>query len=309
MPSRMTAWWSRSNEFTSRFWVGQRHDRKGPEPSAARVVVFSDPDTLREDGAHGWAMTRGAVRTLEDQCVAVVLWGNETRSEMELIQSDLGLRDPFISENGGGLFIPHGYFPDRPGAGRASHNYHVVDFGRPSYQVAEALHAVADKIGVDVIGFSDMSIQDVAQDCGLSLAQARLAKLREYDEPFRMLDSEPAAYSRICSALRRLGLRCFTHETFHHASGVTDKAQSLRLLASLYRRAHSGQVLTVGLAKRPSETCLLHAVDIPMIVQSDAADGTRLGRKVPIARLVSASGTGAWCQAILQLVDGQPREP
>ena len=308
MPSRIAAWWPQSNEFTSRFWSGHRHERIESRSSTGRIVVFSDPDTLREEGNHGWEETRAAVCTLNERGIAVVLWGNETRSEMELIQSDLDLHHPFISENGAGLFVPHGYFRDPPVAGRDAHTYHVVDFGQPYHKVAEALHHAAAKVGVDISGFSDMSIQEVAQDCGLSLAQARLAKLREYDEPFRMLDSEPAAYSRICSALRRLGLRCFTHETFHHASGVTDKAQSLRLLASLYRRAHSGQVLTVGLAKRPSETCLLHAVDIPMIVQSDAADGARLGRKVPIARLVSASGTGAWCQAILQLVDGQPRE-
>ena len=308
MPGRMSAWWPQSNEFTSRFWVGQRHDRIESRAGTGRIVLFSDPDTLRDEGIPGWAATRDAIRTFDEQGIAVVLWGNETRSEMELIQSDLNLHHPFISENGGGLFIPHEYFRDRPVAGRDTHNYHVVDFGQPYHTVAEALHHAAPKVGVDIVGFSEMSIQEVAQDCGLSLAQARLAKLREYDEPFRMLDSAPAAYSRICRALRRVGLRCFTHEAFHHASGVTDKAQSLRLLASLYRRAHNGQVLTVGLAQRPSETCLLHAVDIPMIVQSDGADGARLGRKVPTARLISAGGTRAWCQALLQLVDGQPRE-
>ncbi|MET0214025.1 MAG: hypothetical protein ABW292_13525 [Vicinamibacterales bacterium] len=308
MPSRMAAWWPQSNEFTSRFWVGQHHDRIESRAGTGRVVLFSDPDTLREEGIPGWEATRATVRILNERGIAIVLWGNETRSEMELIQSDLDLHHPFISENGAGLFVPHGYFRDPPVAGREAHTYHIVDFGQPYHKVAEALRHVAAKVGLDISGFSDMSIQEVAQSCGLSLAQARLAKLREYDEPFRMLDSEPTAYSRIYSALRRLGLRCFTHETFHHASGVTDKAQSLRLLASLYRRAYSGQVLTVGLAKRPSETCLLQSVDIPVIVQSDAVDGVRLGRKVPTARVISAGGTGAWCQEIQQLVDGRPRK-
>jgi mannosyl-3-phosphoglycerate phosphatase len=306
MPSLTAAWWSRSSGFTSRFWPGHRHDRVGSGSTARRIVLFSDPDTLREEGSQGCAATRGALSALEDQGVAVVLWGNETRSEMELIQSDLKLHHPFISENGGGLFVRHGYFHDRPVAGRAASNYHVVDFGRPYYQVAEALHEVARKVGVDVIGFSDMSIQSVAQDCGLSLAQARLAKLREYDEPFRILDSEPATYSRICSALRRLGCRCFTHEAFHHATGVADKTQSLRMLISLYRQQYNGHVLTVGLAKEPSETCLLQAVDIPIVVQSDAVDTARLGRKVPTARFTSGSSPHGWCEAIQQLVDGQP---
>jgi mannosyl-3-phosphoglycerate phosphatase len=305
MPSRMTAWWPRSSEFTARLRQTHRRDRLASRSHASRIVLFSDPDTLRDEGNPGWAATRRAVRTVEDRGVAVVLCGNETRSELELIQSDLNLRDPFISENGGGLFVPHGYFPDRPGAGRATQNYHVVDFGKPYYQVAEALHEVAGELGVDVIGFSDMSIQDVAQDCGLSLAQARLSKLREYDEPFRMFDAEPATYSRICNALRRLDLRCFTHEAFHHATGVVDNARSVRMLASLYRQAYHGQVLTVGLARASSETCLLQAVDIPMVVQSDAVDAARLARKVPTARLISVNGPRGWCDAILQLVEDQ----
>jgi mannosyl-3-phosphoglycerate phosphatase len=305
MPGRMTAWWPRSSEFTSRFWAGRRHDPLDAQSSRRRIVLFSDPDTLREDGVPGWATTRRVVSTLEDQSVTVVLWGNETRAEMELIQNDLNLQHPFISENGGGLFVPHGYFHDPPAGGRAARNYQVVDFGKPYYQVTEALREIADKVGVEVIGFSRMSIEDVAQNCGLSLAQARLAKLREYDEPFRILNAEPATYSRICGALRRLALRCFTHEAFHHATGVVDKGHSVRTLASLYRRAYEGRVLTIGLAKASSGACLLQAVDIPMVVQSDTVDAPRLARKVPTARMISINGAHGWCEGILPVLEDQ----
>jgi mannosyl-3-phosphoglycerate phosphatase len=282
--------------------------RIDPASTATRIVLFSDPDTLRE-AAPEWAQTRAAIRALEDRRVAVVLWGNETRSQMEVIQRDLNLHHPFISETGAGLFVPHGYFREPLVKGRVAQsyrvaqNYLVVDFGKPYHQVAEALHEVARRVGIDVIAFSGMSIQDVAQTCGLSLSQARLAKLREYDEPFRLFDPEPSIHSRMCSGLRRLGLRCFTHETFHHATGVADRTHSLRLLASLYRQAFEGQVLTVGLAKTRSEACLLQGVDIPVIVQGDSTDATRLGRKVPTARFTDAAGPRGWSDAILQLID------
>jgi mannosyl-3-phosphoglycerate phosphatase len=266
-------------------------------------VLFTDPDTLRA-GRHDWTATRHMVRELEDRGIAVVLWGNETRSEMELIQSDLNLQHPFISENGGGLFIRHGYFLDRPTRGRDVQSYDVLDFGRPYHEVAEALHEVARRNECPVIGFNVMSTQDVARECGLSLAQARLAKLREYDEPFRVADAEPATYSRICSALRRVGYRCFTHERFHHATGVADKGQSIRTLTALYCDAHDGDVVTVGVAMGPSETCLLHSVDIPLVVQSADVDATRLAQKVPTARLIDAGSRG-WSEAILEALDGR----
>jgi mannosyl-3-phosphoglycerate phosphatase len=304
MPRLTAAWWPRSTAITSRF-SAWRCGRIEPGSTVTRIVLFSDPDTLRDEGVPAWTQARAAVRALEDHGVAVVLWGNETRSQMEAIQRDLDLRHPFISETGAGLFVPHGYFRDQLVGGRVAPNYRVVDFGRPYYQVAEALHEGARRVGTDIIAFNDMSIQDVAQNCELSLSQARLAKLREYDEPFRMIDSEPATYSRLYGALRRLGLRCFTHETFHHATGVVSKTQSLRLLASLYRKACDGQVLTVGLAKARSETCLLQDVDVPFVVQGNSADATRLGRKVPTARFTNGDGSPGWCEAILQLIDAQ----
>jgi mannosyl-3-phosphoglycerate phosphatase len=300
MASLTSAWWPRPFGFTSRLADEHPGSRIEPPDEPDRIVLFSDPDTLRNGCGSSSAAMRSAIATFEEHNVAVVLWGNETRSEMELIQSDLNLHHPFISENGGGLFIPHSYFLNLPDDVEAAPNYDVIHLGRPYYEVAEALHATGHKLGIDIIGFSDMSIQDVAHTCDLSLAQARLAKLREYDEPFRVLSSEPSAYSRVCQALKRLGFRCFLHESFHHASSVPDKAQSLTLLTSLYR-ADAGRVLTIGLAQEASEVCLLRAVDIPLVLYSDKADSTRLGRKVPTARFVDA---GAWCQAVLQLVHG-----
>ena len=301
MPSLTTAWWPWSRGLASRLWLGHRRHRVESPSSNGRLLLFTDPDTLR-DGRHDWTTMRDVVRELEDHGIAVVLWGNETRSEMELIQSDLNLQHPFISENGGGLFIRHGYFLKRPSIGRSIQSYDVLDFGRPYHEVAEALHEVARRHECPLIGFSVMSIEDVARECGLSLAQARLAKLREYDEPFRVVDREPTTYSRLCSALRRFGYRCFTHEDFHHATGVADKAQSIRTLTSLYSDAHDGYVLTVGVARAASETCLLQAVDIPLVVQSADVDAARLAQKVPTAQLIDA-GPHGWSEAILEALD------
>jgi mannosyl-3-phosphoglycerate phosphatase len=302
-PSLSAAWWPSSGALASRV-SSWRSGRIDPEGNETEIVVFGDPDTLRGEGATGWAQTRGAVRALEDHGMAVVLWGNETRSQMEVIQRDLNLHHPFISETGAGLFVPHGYFRDDLVGGRYTPHYRVVDFGKPYHHVSEALREVARKVGTGIIRFSDMSIQDVAQTCALSLSQARLATLREYDEPFRMLDSEPAVYSRLCTALRRLGVRTFTHETFHHATAVANTTQSLRLLTSLYREASGGPVLTIGLAKARSETGLLECVDVPIVVEGNPADAARLVRKVPTARFTTAAGSRGWCEAILESING-----
>jgi mannosyl-3-phosphoglycerate phosphatase len=300
----IAGWWTHSRDFAATFRAGRRRLGAGAPPTPARLVLFTDPDTLRDEGADGWSTTERVVAALEEQGIVVVLWGNETRSAMELIQSDLRLHHPFISENGGGLFIRHGYFHDRPPAARDTHNYHVIDRGRPYHVVATALRETAREVGVAITAFSDMSIEHVAQECRLSLAQARLAKLREYDEPFRLLNWDPRAYSRICNDLRRKGMRCFTHGAFHHATTVANTAQTLRLIAALYQQAYGGPVLTIGLAKDPSETCLLRMVDIPLVMPGAGADPARFAPRAPTARFVNADGAVGLSEAILQRIEG-----
>ena len=75
-------------------------------------------------------------------------------------------------------------------------------------------------------------------------------------------------------------------------------------LTSVYRQAYDGHVLTIGLAKAPSETCVLQAVDIPLVVRSADVDAARLAQKVPTARLIDAGPRG-WSEAILEHLDGR----
>lgn len=303
MMSRMTIdWRPRAAALHAAVWRRGRNPENVPQSDARRIVVFTDPDTLRGEGVSTLAVTRDMLNALADRGVVVVLWGNETRAELELIQQDLHVRHPFISENGGGLFLPSGYFASVPSETRPAAGYAVIDFGRPYHRVAELLHGVADKLGIQVTSFRDLSVQQVADQCQLSLSQALLAKLREYDEPFRIANADPAIQSRLFTALRHVGLRCFVQGRYHHATGVADKTESIRTLTSLYRQAWA-EVVTVGLARDPFETCLLQAVDIPVVVQGESADVARLLGKVPTARFVNAGGPGGWSEVIWELVN------
>ncbi|MQA29184.1 MAG: hypothetical protein GEU82_05000 [Luteitalea sp.] len=230
--------------------------------------------------------------------------GNETRAELELIQQDLHVQHPFISENGGGVFLPSAYFPVVPSGARRVAGYDVLEFGKPYHLLTRALHEVANKAGIAVLGFSDMSVPEVADDCQLSLAQARLAKLREYDEPFRLVEPKPPVQSRLFTAFRRVGLRCFTHGRYHYLTSVTDKTESIRTLTSLYRQT-SERVLTIGLAGDSSDIGLLQAFDIPLVVQNGAVDVAQLMRKVPSARFTSMRGSQSWSEAIRGVVNAE----
>ena len=299
--SMWSSWWPAAISRTSP-WEGltrtwHQHVKAGLRGSGKLIVVFTDPDgTLLDHRAHPCIPACEAFRALAEHNVPLVLCSSRTRAELEIIQQEFHFRHPFISENGGAVYLPRSYFsPPSDPADRSG--YDVIPFGGPHKHVVETLRRIAQAQAIDVRGFNGMSVQEVADECGLSLAEARLAQLREYGEPFRILSSDPAVHSRLISALRRAGLRYVNGGGFHHVSFGADVRRSVHALASLYRQRF-GRVLTVGVSAGLTDPSLLRDVDIPIVVLDSEVDPARVLRKVPTARLTRASGSAGWDEAI-----------
>ena len=152
-----------------------------PPAPACMFVVFTDIDgTLIDHTTYSIGAASGDLARLVERGVPLILCSSKTRAEVERLQQDLGTSHPFVTENGGAVFVPHGYFTfPLPGALRRA-AYDVIELGRPYEGVVNALRRASAGSGVGVVGFNDMSVEEVAADAGLSLAAARLAKLREY---------------------------------------------------------------------------------------------------------------------------------
>ena len=268
-----------------------------------RLVIVSDVDgCLVDHTTYAHDAAAPAIARLKAAGVPLVLSSSKTRAELELLQEELGLTTPFVAENGGALYVPAGSFPFAIPAATDVAGYEVLAFGRPHDVVIEILVTTAARLGIEILTFNGMSVQAVAEDCGLSLAQARLAKLREFDEPYRVLDTNPTARARLCRALRSAGLRCSTGGRYDHVVAGTDKGAPVPSLRRLYSLAF-GQITIVGFGDSLNDLELLNAVDIPVVVRNTASGSADLLlRGVRGATVTSTEGPAGWCEAVINLL-------
>jgi mannosyl-3-phosphoglycerate phosphatase len=265
--------------------------------------VFADLDGMLCDRArHSFEDSAAAIDLLSRRDIPLVLCSGMTRSQLERAYVDLGMCHPFVVEHGAAVLIPHGYFGDIPHS-RQLGGYELVEFGAPYVAAVEALRRASHRSGVEVIGFADMSVGDVARECGLSLMEARLAKLREYDEPFRVLNAEPGARERLFRALRADHFGCLSGRQFDHVGAHVDLGKGVRLLKRLYRRAFGSSTVTIGFGIGPSHAAVLRAVDRAFVLgdenQSICADLLR----IPDAEPVDGPGVVGWARTIGRLVN------
>lgn len=268
------------------------------------LVIVTDLDgTLMDARTYAIEPAVRALERVKRMGVPLVPSSSKTRAEIEAIRRRLGITDPFIAENGGAIIAPIGYFARVPPGAVVDDERFTLELGRPYAEVADILKEIAAAEHVTVSGFYDMTDTEVAADCGLSLLDAQLAKLRQYDEPFRLLDAGPGVRSRFLKALRRRGVRVVSGGRYDHATGDIDKGKAVGVLRTLF--AERGEPLVMaGLGDGLNDMSMLRAVDVPVIVKNDMSGATaRLIRKVPTAKVTQASGPAGWAEAVTALLD------
>lgn len=261
-------------------------------------VVFTDLDgSLLDRRNYSWEAANPALAWLKEHGVPLVILTSKTRAEVRHWRRVLGNAHPFAVENGGAVFVPRNYFEGPvPGAIRRD-SYEIVEFGRPYAEVALGLAVASNASGCGIRAFHQMTAREVAAGCELPLDQAVLAKRREYDEPFELLDAEREG--DIKAAIRDQGLRCIRGSRFYHACGNHDKADAVKLLAGLYCRLHDQHVVTIGLGDSFNDAALLLTVDVPIIVRSPDMDA--LLPLVPNALVTDRQGPAGWNEAVLDI--------
>jgi len=277
----------------------------GPAPAYAEsvLVVFSDLDgTLLDPATYDFSAAQPALDALRKSAIPLVLVSSKTRAEMEHWRRRLGNAHPFVVENGGAIYAPEGYFPfDLPGAVRRQ-GYQVIEFGKPYAELVHALEEAAKETRTPVLGFYRMTVGQIRRRTALPLALARLAKQREYDEPFTI--SGKARPEPLLEALERRGLRWTRGGRFYHVLGDNDKARAASTLIELYRRVHRN-LRTVGLGDAWNDVSFLRLMDEAFLLLSPAA--REIQAAVPGARITSAPGPWGWNEAVLSLLHAPPR--
>lgn len=270
--------------------------------SGELIIVFSDLDGTLLDENYSFAAAQPALRKMAESAIPLILCSSKTRKEIEHYRGKMGNVHPFISENGGGIFIPEGYFPDESVLERFSPSselgYKVIRLGTPYRDLRKALVELREE-GFPITGFGDLSTAELAKQTGLSSREALLCKERDFDEPFLFMGSGEVK-TALFRAIRNRGLFT-TQGVFWHLLGDNDKGKAVKILTDIFR-ARYGSLKTVALGDSPNDLPMLESVDIPLVVQRP--DGRHHpSLSLPNLDKVMGIGPHGWNSAMLALLE------
>jgi mannosyl-3-phosphoglycerate phosphatase family protein len=263
-----------------------------------KLLIFTDLDeTLLERHTYSFEAARPALEFLKEKDVPLVIVSSKTKAEIERYRSRLGNDHPFIAENGGGIFIPEGYFEDYAGLKpEREEGYDVITLGTPYGRLRGALVEIRNE-GFNARGFGDMNAEEISTLTGLSTEEASLSMQRHFDEPFICdgCDIDSLRESVIGKGFN------LTEGRLYHLIGDNDKGKAVEALKTLYR-AKYGEISTAALGDSPTDISMLRSVDYPIAVQKD--DGS-YDERISMPNLIRAKGIGpaGWNASVTELVN------
>ena len=267
-------------------------------------VIFTDLDgTLLDHDTYEWKEAEPALDLCKKLGVPVVFVSSKTRAEMEVLRRKMAISEPFISENGGGIFFSDTEFQDPPPDAvpvSSTEGLWKLAFGLPYTHLIKALQEIREELGLNLKGFSDMRVDEISHLTGLDPEAARVAAMREFDEPFVISGEQLGDENAVIKAAEQRGLSVSAGGRFYHLQGGNDKGQAMETIISWYEQSY-GEVTSIALGDSPNDFSMLERADYPVLVRS-RRDFPLLKEKLPRLRVSRETGPTGWNSMVLAIL-------
>ncbi|MDX1680307.1 MAG: HAD-IIB family hydrolase [Akkermansiaceae bacterium] len=249
-------------------------------------MAVTDLDgTLLDHDDYSWQPAAKAVATLKEHEVPLVLASSKTLAEMRLLATELGIHQPMIVENGAAVAWP---------SEEEGEDYRVEAMGSPRDELIEVIHQLREENGWEFSGFADWSAEEVAEDCGLDLERAELARQRHGTEPLVWEDTEDA-YAQFLVELESQDLRAVRGGRYIHVMGEFDKADGLRAVAETFGKGSATPLRIIAFGDSPNDEAMLCAADVAVRIRSRKSSEMKV--QAPVLLQPEQPGPYGWAEA------------
>lgn len=263
-------------------------------------VIFTDLDgTLLDFDTYSFERAGEVLTYIREQNIPLVAVTSKTAAEVQQIIKALDIRHPFVVENGGGIFFPETYPGEFPRTQMAD-GYYVIPFSQPGINPLDVLDAISSKIGIQLQGFSRLTVEDVVSFTGLSDEEARKAQQRHFSEPF-ILPPCKSDFNKIIRLSHSYNYKIVMGGRFAHLIPKdSGKGNAVKFLACFYKKLFPGvPLISIGLGDSPNDFGFLSITDISILIRNRGQVPKFAGKKWIKSQKFGVEG---WAEEVKKII-------
>ncbi|CAA6820912.1 MAG: Mannosyl-3-phosphoglycerate phosphatase [uncultured Sulfurovum sp.] len=261
-------------------------------------LIFTDLDgTFLNHDNYAFDASLEALQKIKEAEIPLIFTTSKTKSEVELLQKRVGIREPFIVENGAALFIPEDYQVLDLSILDGYKDKKIMFFGQAYSRVLNFYRLYREAYGM--LGMSDMSDAQVSALTGLAEENVFLAKQRDFSEPFILKDE--SKLQELTALATGYELKITKGGRFYHLMGeLQDKGIAVIETIELFERLYNQKVYSLALGDSENDLPMLERVDLPIVIQKH--DGSYLETGLAKIKKSNYKGSKGWNEMVLKYV-------
>ena len=267
-----------------------------------KIVVYCSVDPFlssRGKFLHGFERFQAELDRLEIPCVWV---SAKSRMQLDDPRRRAGHTEPFIAEDGCGVYLPEDYFHLKPSSKTVRMaRFTCIPIAKPQPAGREALESLAEESGVAVVALRSLSPRELAQNIGLPNQEAELVRQRDFDELFFFAGTseEDVARFKLHAKQRNCTLR--EQGVLWSLAVGDDTKRCIREIGDLYDRSLRAHVIRFAIGSLAGHSALFAACDRGVRLTASSKDSAIAAENPSRLTEIAITASDLWERVITLL--------
>ena len=250
------------------------------------LLIFSDLDaTLLDHNTYSFQEALPALQLIRKRKIPLILSSSKTYDEMIVIRKELNNHDPFIYENGSGIYFEG----------------NKVSLGISHSEISNLLQDLKKRFSF--ISFYELGPEGIQKETGLDIYASERAYRREFTEPLIWKDSTQNLII-FKQLLQQNNLTAAQGGRFLTISSPKNKGDALLWVKKRYESIAKMKITTIGLGDSENDINMLNCADNAIIVRHPKKLPPNINGHASLI-ITDAIGPKGWNEAIINILDEQ----
>lgn len=222
----------------------------------SEIIIFTDLDgTLLNHDNYSFADAIPSIEDAKKKQIKIVIVTSKTKAEVIELSKKLGLTtEPFIVENGAGIYIPK------------ANKFELIQLGTTQKEIKDFVQKYLKNL---ITLFSEMSIAQANELTGLSENDLKLAQKRDFTEPFILNKNIKIEEVEKIIQENSENFKLTKGGRFYHLIGKNqDKGKAVLNLIKLFKKENlNKKIVSFALGDSKNDIPMLQTVDYPILIQ------------------------------------------
>ena len=260
-----------------------------------KIVVYCCIDPFlssRGKFLHGFEGFQAELDRLEIPCVWV---SGKSRMQLDDPRRRASHTEPFIAEDGCGVYLPEDYFHLKPSSKTVRMaRFTCIPIAKTQPAGQEALDSLADESGVSIVSLRSLSPRELAQNMGLPNQEAELVRQRDFDELFFFAGAGDGDVTRFKAYAEQRNCALREHGVFWSLAVGPDTKRCIREIGDLYDRSLRAHVIRFAIGAPAGPSALFAACDRGVRLTASLRDSAKAAESPSRLEEIAITAPDLW---------------